>query len=284
MIRAALFLLVCASGFLYGEEHKIQILLTLPRSISTAFERSMMERGDHKVFHEPWITSYFHQTGRTDVFSASPPEEIIETKNYEEVRALIYKSAEERPVFVKDMLWGIADIIIEDEALLSDPRVVITLLIRNPAASIESFFVKGSEKFSHDVLPGFVKNNYRYDQLLKLAEKIRTLRGAYPIIIEAEILCEQPEETMRSFCGRAGLDYLGSALSWASKEIMEIPEWRHLAAWHTDAAESQGFFIPPRARSQELFAKVPEQYRSQLEEIYWDQLPYYMKLKSICFN
>ena len=44
-----------------AEEHKIQIMMTVPRTVSTAFERSMMARGDHKVFHEPWNSEYVYR-------------------------------------------------------------------------------------------------------------------------------------------------------------------------------------------------------------------------------
>jgi hypothetical protein len=37
--------------------HTIVPLWSIPRSVSTGFERMMMERGDFKVIHEPF--SYF---------------------------------------------------------------------------------------------------------------------------------------------------------------------------------------------------------------------------------
>ena len=42
----------------------IVALWTYPRTISTAFERVMMERGDFEVLHEPF--SYLYYVHRTD--------------------------------------------------------------------------------------------------------------------------------------------------------------------------------------------------------------------------
>ena len=46
---------------LEAQAHKIEIMMTVPRTVSTAFERSMMARGDHKVFHEPWNSEYVYR-------------------------------------------------------------------------------------------------------------------------------------------------------------------------------------------------------------------------------
>src|SRR5271154_3165638 len=107
-MRKTIFLgMMIFNGLLSAGHHKIQMMLTVPRTVSTAFERSMMARGDHKVFHEPFDTSYFYHKGHHDILGGLPPQELIEAKNYAEVKALIYRHAEERPVYFKDMIWCI---------------------------------------------------------------------------------------------------------------------------------------------------------------------------------
>ena len=39
-------------------------LWAVPRSVSTALERVFVERGDFKVFHEPFSASYYYSTER----------------------------------------------------------------------------------------------------------------------------------------------------------------------------------------------------------------------------
>lgn len=41
--------------------NRIVALWTHPRSVSTAFERVMMERGDFKILHEPFSYLYYVQ-------------------------------------------------------------------------------------------------------------------------------------------------------------------------------------------------------------------------------
>ncbi len=45
--------------------NRIIALWAAPRSVSTAFERMMMERGDHAVVHEPFSAHYYLSSART---------------------------------------------------------------------------------------------------------------------------------------------------------------------------------------------------------------------------
>lgn len=279
MLKLTLCLFLSLLTFqLRSENHKIQIMLTNPRTVSTAFEKSMMARGDHKVFHEPWVSSYMYHSGNPDVFSQLPPQELIEAKNYEEVKALIYRYAAQKPVFLKDMIWCMGKEILQDDALLSDPNVVLIFLIRDPALSIESFFMKGMEKMPVDRILEFTPAVFRYQDLVPIAEKYRAIRGIWPVIVEAEDLCTNPHSTMKAFCTQAGINYLPAALSW--EEGMP-EEWKHLATWHLDAADSKGFFIPKRDEIKTRFSLVPQQYAPYLESIYQNQKPHYEALKKM---
>ena len=268
-----LFLSVASQ--LCGGHHKIQILMTVPRTVSTAFEKSMWARGDHKVFHEPWCATFLNNAG---LLSEKPPEELVEAKNYEGVKALFYRYAETKPVFVKDMFFAVKNELLQDEALLSDPDVILTILIRDPALSIESFFLKMNEKKVPEHSEEDTRLVFCYDFLVQLAEKYRALRGVYPIIVEAEELCANPYSAMESFCQQAGISFMPEALAW-EKGFLE--EWQHIARWHTDAANSEAFFIPKRTVNGTRFSAVPEEYVPALEAVYQEQMPSYAKLKAM---
>ncbi len=258
----------------YSEAHKIEIMMTVPRTISTAFERSMMAREDHKVFHEPWNSEYVYRNH----LGSAPSEELIQAGSYMGIKALLYKYAEEKPVYVKDMVWAIQDELISDVDLLSDPNVVLSLLIRDPARSIESFFLKiilGSPTLEEAV--EITRWVFRFDALLVLAEKYREIRGEWPILVEAEELCATPDAILRNYCQRAGIQYLPEALVWEKKMAAE---WEHTKHWHEDAAESRGFFIPAR-EAKTRFSSVPAQCVTDLEAIYQAQKPYYEQLQQI---
>lgn len=273
-MKNMLFLaLIMLNGLLSAEHHKIQMMLTVPRTVSTAFERSMMARGDHQVFHEPFDTSYFYHKGHHEVLKDLPPQELIEAKNYAEVKALIYRHAEQKPVYFKDMIWCVENEVLNDEALFADRDVVVTILIRNPARAIESWY--------EELTAAGILNEpdvFRYDALVQFAEKYREVRGEWPIIIESEELCANPEATMQAFCKQAGIRYLPESLTW--KEGMP-EEWKPLANWHRDAASSSHFHVLKRDGEKPTFSKIPASYLSKLEAICAKQTPFYETLRKM---
>ena len=266
------------TSHLCAQHHKIQVVLTNPRSVSTAFEKSMMARGDHKVFHEPWIVSHMYHKGNPDVFSQLPPQELRDADGYAAVKELIYSWAQQKPVFLKDMVWGISEDILNDRELLSDSDVVFTFLLRDPALSIESFFLKGLEKWNLEKSSYITQKVFRYDELVRIAEKYREVRGEWPVIVEAEELCSQPQTTMQAFCSQAGIDYIEDSLNW-DEGMPE--EWKHLASWHKDAADSKGFFVPKRDEIKARFTRIPDDYIAQMEQIYQQQKPFYDQLRAM---
>ncbi len=273
-MRKTIFLsMMMLNGLLSAGHHKIQMMLTVPRTVSTAFERSMMARGDHKIFHEPFDTSYFYHQGHHEVLRQQPSQELIEAKNYAEVKALIYHHAEKSPVYFKDMIWCIENEVLNDEDLLADPDVIITILIRDPASAIESFY---EELTAAGILDE--PNVFRYDALVKFAEKHHQVRGQWPIIIEAEDLCSDPEVTMQAFCRQAGIRHVPEALSW--EEGMP-EEWKPLSNWHKDAADSRNFHILKRDKEKPSFSKIPASYVPRLQTICQQQMPFYEALRKM---
>jgi hypothetical protein len=266
------------NGWINAAQQPIQILLTTPRTVSTAFEKSIMSRGDYKVLHEPWESSYMFHHDNHHVFSKMPSRELIEVKNYREVKALIYQYASKSPVFIKDMIWCMAEEFLQDQALLSDPNVQIAFLIRDPAKSMESYFLKSLEQLSPNKSLEWTKTVFRYDALVKIAEKYKQIKGKWPIIIESENLCRNPEETLKAYCKKVNMDFMPGMLAW-QPEMHE--EWKHFANWHTDAANSSGFYVPKRDETKKRFSEVSIQYVQSLEEIYQEQNPFYEQLKSM---
>ena len=95
-------------------------LWAVPRSISTAFERVFIERGDFRVLHEPFSMSYyFSPERRSEHFDG---EEIKEEYRYENVlsevldRRIIY-ARPSVPEFVSaaragGLTWGFAAVMV----------------------------------------------------------------------------------------------------------------------------------------------------------------------------
>ena len=75
--------------------HRVIFLWSVPRSVSTSFERMMSARGDHIVFDEPFSRScYFGPDRRSRRFIDTLPD-----SSAEEVLETIERAALERPVF-----------------------------------------------------------------------------------------------------------------------------------------------------------------------------------------
>lgn len=262
--------------------HKIQILLTNPRSLSTAFERSIIEREDHIVLNEPWTAAMIY---RLKLNTLPLPQEFMKAETYEGIKALIYRHATQKPVFVKDLILS-ANELLNDLEILSDPNIVVTLLIRDPALSIESFFLVSNQIHSCEKVIERAQFAFHYDDLYILAERHHKIRGKWPIIIDAEDLCKYPDKTMKAFCTQAEISYMDKALSWKPINPKDLPDsavWQFNVAsqWHIDVVKSEGFFVPKRECVKHRFSSIPKDYICHLEKIYQAQKPFYEKLKVI---
>src|SRR5690349_5122839 len=110
--------------------HPVRFLWTVPRSVSTSFERMMMARGDHTVLDEPFSRVYYYGPERR----SERYDEHLPDSAAEEVLDQIWKAAEERPVFVKDMAYHALDVLEAD--LLSGFEN--SFLVRHPSATLRS--------------------------------------------------------------------------------------------------------------------------------------------------
>ncbi|MGI9463794.1 MAG: hypothetical protein ACR2OM_07640, partial [Aestuariivirgaceae bacterium] len=116
--------------------HPIVGLWAHPRSMSTATERIMRERGDCTVFHEPFLVDYYLHRAVGQM--AMLEEDKTKPRDYEAVRAMLLDAAGDRPVFFKDMSYYVVPRIFEDEAFAR--RLCNVFLIRDPRRSIASYF------------------------------------------------------------------------------------------------------------------------------------------------
>ncbi|MGP9820199.1 hypothetical protein ACTZWW_09295 [Salinarimonas sp. NSM] len=201
-----------------------------PRSMSTALERSFMERGDFKVFHEAFSYVYFVHEGRTTLPHQNPDPD--HPRTYAAVRDMMERARLETPVFHKDFPYHALD------HLLADPDYLLgqinTFLIRDPEEAV----------LSHaNVHPDVTRETLGYEQLARLFDVVRDLTGETPLVINAADLAEDPEGTIGLFCARTGIDLVPEALRW---DAGSRPEWSTWEGWHTDVIGSSGIGKPTR--------------------------------------
>ncbi|MDM8536069.1 hypothetical protein QUF70_04885 [Desulfobacterales bacterium HSG17] len=202
----------------------IVALWTHPRSISTAFERVMMERGDFNILHEPFSYLYYvhKQASAIDQEYKDPNH----PTTYPEIKEHILKQGESSPVFFKDMCAHCFEELINDDELLS--RLVNTFLIRHPDKAIPSFYAMNNQVKLDEI---------GYEQLIKVFQKSFDLNGNPPVVVDATDLEDNPEGIMKAYCKAINIKFIPEALSWDSGHKKEWDIWEK---WHSDAAKSCG--------------------------------------------
>jgi hypothetical protein len=199
----------------------IHALWCHPRSVSTAFERIMRERGDLDVLHEPFMYDYYLNQS-ADLF----PDFIPETGHpqaFADIREMILKRASIQPVFFKDMAYYVTNSLPNDPEFLS--RMTHCFLIRDPAESILSY---------HRRDPNFSLTEVGIEAQYGLYQALCGA-GAAPLVITADDLRANPRATLSKYWAHIGLPYADNAFEWDSS----VPEgWESVKNWHATALSS----------------------------------------------
>jgi hypothetical protein len=230
-------------------------LWTHPRSISTAFERVMMERKDLNILHEPFSYLYYvHRDGATIAQQYVDPDH---PTDYAGIKAHIERAAGEQSVFFKDMCAHCFDDLVADDAFLR--RLTNTFLIRDPAKAIASYYAMN---------PQVSVDEIGLKQLCGVFEKLAGL-GVEPIVVDADDLEDDPAGIVNAYCKALGIPFIPRSLSWESGQQDEWEIWKD---WHKDAARSTGI-----RKNMEQFA-VTVHNSEHLKRFYDDQLPFYQAM------
>lgn len=227
------------------------ILWAVPRSRSTAFERTFVERDDFEVIHEPFSTTYYlSPERRTDRLLEGTPD-----VRYRAERVLDdVLRPRDRRVFVKDMAYHAT-------AFMSRAFVgnfTNTFLIRHPRAALASLHVKH---------PDFTFEEAGYEQLARLYDHA-TADGTPAPVVDAEDLVRDPAGTIRAYCAAVGIPFVAEALSWRPEKVPEFARWD---SWHRNAQRSTGL-----ARTSRRRRELP----AHLADVYRRCLPYYERLRA----
>jgi hypothetical protein len=200
--------------------HPIIFLWTVPRSVSTSFERMMSERGDHAVLDEPFSRHYYFGPDRRSTRFT----ETMDDCSADAMRDLIERTALQRPVFVKDLAYQATGMLRPDRLA----RFHNCFLIRNPAATLHSLARHW---------PDFTDEETGWEALGRAADVVQSL-GQPLIVLEAERLCADPRAVVATWCKAMNLDYIEEALTW---DAGMRPEWAPWEDWHSMTASATGF-------------------------------------------
>lgn len=226
-------------------------LWSAPRARSTAFFRSMAERGDLTVLHEPFCNIQDH--GETDAggqaFTSPAP-----------LLAWLHGQAGRRDVFVKDTMDHQHDEVLADRQFLARARHAF--LIRRPEEIAPSYYA---------LYPAMTVGAIGMERLCQMQAAIADAGGAPPAIIDSDDLVARPAATMAAYCAAVGLPFNPQALTW---EPGERPEWHRTARWHADVSSSSGFHqrrerhYPHTVDNSEQLARYAAHHRPYYEQLY----------------
>ena len=196
-----------------------------PRSMSTATERIMRERGDCTVFHEPFLADYYlHRAIRQ---MPMLDEDATKPQDYEAVRAMLLQAAGDTPVFFKDMSYYVVPRIFEDEGFAR--RLCNVFLIRDPRRSIASYY-----KLDPDLTLQEIGIEAQWQHYCFLRDEL----GAQPMVIEAESVARNPKSIVGRVWEFAGLRFVKEAFEWNAAKMPD--DWQYVEGWHADAVASTG--------------------------------------------
>lgn len=224
--------------------NKIYALWSHPRSMSTAMERVMRERGDLDCAHEPFMYDYYVHRGIRVMphFEVRPDHPVA----YGAIRDHLIARAEKGPVFFKDMSYYVMPHILEDVGFAD--RLVNTFLIRDPVASITSYFKLDPEVTLDEVGLEAQWNHY---SALKAA-------GAESVVIRAEAVRADTRAAMARYWDAVGLPFSEAAFDWQSEKPKD---WDQVGGWHGDVSSSSGI----RPLTEEEIRKTRETFDKMAE-------------------
>lgn len=196
----------------------VYALWSAPRARSTAFFRSMVERGDVLALHEPfWNLLAFEDTdvdGRT--FHSS-----------ESLLTWLARETQHIEVFFKETTDHRYGEILADQRFLAETRH--TFLIRRPEEIAASYFA---------LWPNMRIEEVGLEILHELHTAVVDAGGYAPVVIDSDDLVTRPEATMAAYCAAIDLPFIPEALAW---EPGDRAEWNRSARWHVDVGASSGF-------------------------------------------
>jgi len=226
-------------------------LWSAPRTRSTAFYRSMVERGDMTVLHEPFCK--LRDFGEIDAGA----------RTFDSPLSLLAWLRDETHgvrVFLKDHHPYFREVL-ADRRFLAESRHAF--LIRRPEEIAASSYALSPR------LPSF-----GLEGLCELQAAIRDAGGDASVVIDSDDLVTRPEATMAAYCATVGLPFISQALTWTPGER---PEWRPYARWHVDVSASSGFerrerMYPHTVENSPDLARFATHHRPFYEQLYAQRL------------
>lgn len=224
--------------------HPILALWCHPRSMSTAIERIMRERGDCQCRHEPFMYDYYVARAVRDMprFERDPDQPV----EYAAIRDQLRAEAGRGPVFIKDMSYYVAPEIVHDPLLA--PQLRDAFLIRDPRRSIASYWKLDAEVTLEEI---GLEAQARHVAALERRD------GRTPFILEAEAAQHDPKGAITALWRAYRLPPAPHAFDWS--EEATPAEWGAVSGWHESVMSSSGIRAAKDDDAEAVFERAAAQ-------------------------
>lgn len=239
-------------------ERKTIVLWGTPRSVSTAFEKTFVERQDIAVVHEPFAECYYYSRWRKSCRYGDNTALRDYGANAAIERVFATSSS---ATFVKDMAFQAVHYV-PDEFL---KKVINTFIIRDPVRVAKSLY---------SLKPDFTEEEFGFLSLKTLFYRVLDQTGQPTIVVDGDRFRNDPKSILRSYCSAVGVEFLSQMLKWQNGKIREWSSEEHEAhaKWHKTLEASREILAPqeigdfcPRPEHEDVIGRAQEIYREIAE-------------------
>jgi ubiquinone/menaquinone biosynthesis C-methylase UbiE len=203
-----------------NNKKKIVYLWSIPRSVSTAFERLFIENENFETLHEPYSESfYFSKDKQSNRYENSS---LINVNCYKKITNDIKKC--KNNLFIKDMAFHLKK---QYKHILFGDNIYHTFIIREPIKALSS---------QYKLLNDFNEIEAGYSELYNLYKYINK-KTKNIFIFEGDAFRNNPKETLTNYCEFININVGDLSLEWNKKEIEDFKIWK---SWHKDIINSKG--------------------------------------------
>lgn len=225
-----------------------------PRNLSTAMMYSWRQRVDTTVVDEPLYAHYLSVSERCHPGT----EDVLATQDSSGeavVRDVLFGEYDTPIVFFKQMAKHLLDL---DLGFLPACRNI--LLTRDPHDMLTSFQVQ---------MPDATIDDTGFPEMIEILDTLLAA-GDEPIVIDSQLLLQQPKVVLSQLCDRLDLDFDPAMLSWPTGPKPEDGVWA--PHWYDSVHRSSGW-QPYAPKQTELLPEVVAAYEASVP-LYRRLLPY----------
>jgi len=213
------------------DDGRVIAIWGVPRSVSTAFEKTFTRLPGLRIVHEPFADCYyFGPTRRSRRYGSVPAP-----GNHDERSALRSVEPERgETVVFKDLCFQAVHYI-PDEVLAG---ITNTFIVRHPDLVVDSL---------RKLKPNFTEEELGFKPLAQMFDRVACL-GQEPIVVEGQVFRGAPEPVLRRYCESVGLCFEDKMLEWDDGRIR---------AWAPHEAESQAKWHSTLEASEHIEPPIP---------------------------